>query len=236
MADRPSGVCIVAGVGPGTGLAISRRMASRGYRVAMLARTEDRLRGYEKEIDGARGYPVDVGDESAVDETLARIRAELGTAGVLIHNAPQGAFGEFMDIEPETLEAAFRTNTLSLLLLGQRVVPDMLAAGSGAIVVTGNTSSRRGKAHFAGFAPTKAAQRILAESMARSLGPKGIHVAYVVIDAVIDLPWTRQRMPDRPDDFFIRPDGIADMVDHLVHQERSAWSFEVDLRPFGEKW
>ena len=112
----------------------------------------------------------------------------------------------------------------------------MLERGGGAIVVTGNTSARRGMPAFAGFAPTKAAQRILAESMARSLGPRGIHVSYVVIDAVIDLPWTRRRMPDAPDDFFAQPAAIADTVWHLAHQEKSAWSFEVDLRPFGEKW
>jgi NAD(P)-dependent dehydrogenase (short-subunit alcohol dehydrogenase family) len=112
----------------------------------------------------------------------------------------------------------------------------MLERGGGAIVVTGNTAARRGMPAFAGFAPTKAAQRILAESMARSLGPRGIHVSYVVIDAVIDLPWTRKRMPNAPDDFFAKPDAIAETVWHLAHQEQSAWSFEVDLRPFGEKW
>jgi len=82
----------------------------------------------------------------------------------------------------------------------------------------------------------RAAQRILAESLARALGPKGVHVAYVVTDAVIDVPWTRKAFPDRPDDFFIQPSGIADAVHHVVHQERSAWTFELDLRPFGENW
>ena len=87
-----------------------------------------------------------------------------------------------------------------------------------------------------GFAPTKAAQRILAESMARSLGPRGVHVAYVVIDAVIDVPWTRERFAGKPDEFFAKPDDIAETIWHLAHQPRSAWSFEVDLRPFGENW
>ena len=97
----------------------------------------------------------------------------------------------------------------------------MIEAGEGAIIATGNTSALRGKANFAGFAPTKAAQRILAESIARDLGPKGVHVAYVVIDAVIDLEWTRKRFADAPDDFFIKPAAIADEVWHVVHQERS---------------
>jgi NADP-dependent 3-hydroxy acid dehydrogenase YdfG len=112
----------------------------------------------------------------------------------------------------------------------------MVAAGAGAIIATGNTSAQRGKASFAGFAPTKAAQRILAESMARELGPKGVHVAYVVIDAVIDLEWTRRRFANEADDFFIKPAAIAEEVWHIAHQDRSAWSFNVELRPFRETW
>ena len=162
--------------------------------------------------------------------------AELGAPSVLLHNAVAGGFGSFETVKPEELEQRFRVNVTSLLVLAQELAPAMIEAGRGAIVVTGNTSAWRGKASFAGFAPTKAAQRILAESLARSLGPKGVHVAYVVIDAVIDVPWTRSAFKDRPDDFFIQPAGIADAVHHLVQQQRSAWTFELDLRPFGENW
>ena len=102
--------------------------------------------------------------------------------------------------------------------------------------MTGNTSSIRGKANFAGFAPTKAAQRILAESIARELGPLGVHVAYVLIDAVIDLEWTRRLQSDKPDEYFCKPDDIAEEVWHVAHQDRSAWSFNVELRPFRETW
>lgn len=233
MADK---VCVVAGVGPGTGTALSRRFAAGGYRVAMLARDAERLAGLEREIAGSRGYGVDVTDAARVQEVVGRIRSELGPPSVLVHNAVSGHFGEFLDVTPDVLENTFRTNVLSLLLLGQAVVPHMLAGAGGAIVVTGNTAAWRGVANFAAFAPSKAAQRILAQSMARSLGPKGIHVAYVVIDAVIDVPWTRQAFASRPDEFFARPDAIAETVYHVAHQDRSAWTFEVDLRPFGEKW
>ena len=113
---------------------------------------------------------------------------------------------------------------------------DMIKAGNGAILVTGNTSAIRGKANFAGFAPTKAAQRILSESIARDLGPRGIHVAYVLIDAVIDVPRMRQRFREAPDEFFIKPSAIADELWHLYNQDRSAWSFLAELRPFAEKW
>jgi short-subunit dehydrogenase len=112
----------------------------------------------------------------------------------------------------------------------------MLAAGSGTILVTGNTSALRGRANFAGFAPTKAAQRILAEAMARELGPKGVHVAYLVIDAVIDVPWARERLSQKPDDFFVKPAAIAEELWHIAHQDRSAWSFNVEVRPYGETW
>jgi NAD(P)-dependent dehydrogenase (short-subunit alcohol dehydrogenase family) len=229
-------VCVVAGVGPGTGAALSRRFAAGGYRVAMLARDRERLAALEREIVGSRGYAVDVTDAAAVQDVVTRIGAELGPAAVLVHNAVSGHFGEFLDVAPAVLEQTFRTNVLSLLMLGQAIVPAMLAAGGGAIVVTGNTSAWRGAANFAGFAPSKAAQRILAQSMARSLGPRGIHVAYVVIDAVIDVPWTRQAFAAKPDEFFAQPSAIAETVYHVAHQDRSAWSFEVDLRPSGEKW
>ncbi len=232
----PDKVCIVAGVGPGTGAALSRRFAVGGYRVAMLARDAQRLATLEQEIPGSRAYPLDVTDATKVKETMERVCTDLGTPSVLVHNAVSGRFGEFLDARADELEDTFRTNVLSLLHLGQAVAPVMLAAGGGAIVVTGNTAAWRGSATFAAFAPSKAAQRILAQSMARSLGPRGIHVAYVVIDAVIDVPWTRLAFSSRPDEFFARPDAIADTVYHLAHQDRSAWTFEVDLRPFGEKW
>jgi NADP-dependent 3-hydroxy acid dehydrogenase YdfG len=235
MSDE-RGVCVVAGAGPGTGAALARRFAAEGYRVAMLARRAERLAELEREIPGTKGYPVDIGDAAAVSDVIDRVRSELGPVDVLLHNAAAGAFNTFMDAKPETLELTFRTNMMSLLLLGQAVVPHMLERGGGSIIVTGNTSAWRGKANFAVFAPTKAGQRIMAQSMARSLGPQGIHVAYVIIDAVIDLHWTRKMHPDRPDDFFIQPDDIADSVYNLTQQKRSAWTFELDLRPFGESW
>jgi NAD(P)-dependent dehydrogenase (short-subunit alcohol dehydrogenase family) len=228
--------CVVTGVGPGTGAALVRRFAADGYRVAMLARDADRIERLSREIPGAHAFPVDVADLDALRATLARVRAQLGVPRVLLHNAVAGGFGSYESVKPEDLEHRFRVNVTSLLVLAQELAPGMIEAGGGAIAVTGNTSAWRGKPAFAGFAPTKAAQRSLAESLARTLGPKGVHVAYLVIDAVIDVPWTRRAYPDRPDAFFIRPDGIADAVHHVVHQEPSAWTFELDLRPYGENW
>jgi NAD(P)-dependent dehydrogenase (short-subunit alcohol dehydrogenase family) len=123
------------------------------------------------------------------------------------------------------------------MVLTQAVAPAMIERGEGAIIVTGNTSAWRGKPRFSMFAPTKAAQRILAQAMARDLGPQGVHVAYVTVDAAIDTPWTRPRIhPDKPDDFFCKPTAIADEIFHVAHQDRSAWSFDVELRPDRETW
>jgi NAD(P)-dependent dehydrogenase (short-subunit alcohol dehydrogenase family) len=229
-------VAVVTGVGPGTGAAIARRFSGGGYAVAMLARNRERLSALETELSNARGYPCDVTDRAQLDATIDAICTDLGSPKVLVHNAVGGAFGNFMEIDPEVLNRNFQVNTMALLHLARRLAPTMITAGEGAIVTSGNTSALRGKANFAGFAPTKAAQRILAESIARELGPKGIHVAYVLIDAVIDLEWTRKRWPDAPDDFFIKPAAIADEIWHVVHQDRSAWSFNVEVRPFRETW
>jgi NAD(P)-dependent dehydrogenase (short-subunit alcohol dehydrogenase family) len=229
-------IAVVTGVGPGTGAALVRRFSRGGYRVAMLARNRDRLDKLEREVANAHAYACDVTDEAQLDSAIEEIRADLGIPKVLIHNAVGGAFGNFMEIDPAVLNRNFQVNTMALLHLARRLAPAMIEAGQGAIIASGNTSALRGKANFAGFAPTKAAQRILAESIARELGPKGIHVAYVLIDAVIDLEWTRKRFPEAPDEFFIKPAAIADEVWHVAHQDRSAWSFNVEVRPFRETW
>jgi len=231
----PDEVCLITGVGPGTGAALARRFA-QGYRVALLARGAERLEELAAELPGARSFPCDVSDEAALAATWDRVVSEMGAPRILIHNAVGGAFGDFLSIEPEVLEQNFQVNTMALLHLARRAAPSMIEAGQGVILCTGNTSTYRGKAGFAGFAPTKAAQRILAESMARSLGPQGVHVAYLVIDAVIDVPWTRRMYPDQPDEFFCQPRDIAEECWHLAHQARSAWSFDVQIRPDRESW
>ena len=225
-------LALVTGVGPGTDSAVARRFSQGGYRVAMLARDTDRLAALEREIPNSIAVPCDVTDANA----LARAVEQVGPPKVVVHNAVGGAFGTFQDIDPEVLQRNFEINTMALYNLARLTTPAMVAADEGALIVTGNTSAQRGKAAFAGFAPTKAAQRILAESLARDLGPKGVHVAYLVIDAVIDVPWARERLKDKPDDFFISPASIAAEVFHLAHQPKDAWSFLAEVRPFHEPW
>ena len=230
-------VCLITGVGAGTGAALARRFAQGGYRVAMLARNRERLDALEKEIADATGYVCELADLDALLATVEAVRTEMGAPSVLVHNAVSATFKTFLESDPEDLERNFRVNTTSLLYLARALAPAMVDAGHGSIMVTGNTAALRGVPAYAVFAPTKAAQRILAQSLARDLGPKGVHVAYITIDAAIDTPWTRIPFnPDKPDDFFSKPEAIAEEVFHVAHQDRSTWSFDVELRPFGEKW
>ncbi len=230
-------VCLITGVGDGTGAALARRFAKGGYRVAMLARNQERLEALEKEIPNAKAYVCDVRDLEALLASVDAVRAEMGAPSVLVHNAVSATFKTFLEADPEDLERNFRVNTTSLLYLARALAPAMIDAGHGAIMVTGNTAALRGIPAYAVFAPTKAAQRILAQSLARDLGPKGVHVAYITIDAAIDTPWTRIPFnSDKPDDFFSKPEAIAEEVFHVAHQDRSTWSFDVELRPFAEAW
>ncbi|MGD1933173.1 MAG: SDR family NAD(P)-dependent oxidoreductase [Candidatus Phaeomarinobacter sp.] len=229
-------VCLVTGVGPGTGAALVERFAAGGYVVAMLARSEERLRALEGRVPDTHAYKCDVSVDADLAHTIEAVRKDLGGPSVVVHNAVGGAFGTFLDIKPEVLERNFQVNVMALLHICQQTVPAMVEAGEGVVLATGNTSAYRGKANFAGFAPTKAAQRVLLESVARDAGPRGVHAAYVAIDAVIDVPWAREAMPDKPDDFFAKPADIADECFRIAHQAKSTWSSDVIIRPFGENW
>jgi NAD(P)-dependent dehydrogenase (short-subunit alcohol dehydrogenase family) len=229
-------VCAVVGVGPGNGAALARRFAREGYAVALLARRADLGGKLAAELPDARAYACDVTDAKSVANAFAAIAKDMGPVDVVAYNAGSGTWGTVEEITPENFEAAWRTNALGLLLVSQQVIPGMKAKGAGAIVITGATASRRAVPRTTAFAPAKTAQKSLAEAMAKHLGPMGIHVAIVILDGVVDLERTRKAMPDKDDDFFIRPDDVAETVWWLTRQPRSAWSFEVEARPFGEKW
>jgi NAD(P)-dependent dehydrogenase (short-subunit alcohol dehydrogenase family) len=234
MTHQP--ICVVVGVGPGNGAAFARRFAREGYRLALLARRRQLSDELASTLGDARAYSCDVSDPSSIDGAFAAIERDLGAPDVVVYNAGSGVWGRFDQVSPADFEMAWRVNALGLLLVARRVAPAMTSAGSGSIVVVGATASRRGVPSTAAFAPAKAAQRSLAESLARTLWPAGVHVSLIIVDGVVDLPATRARMADRPDDFFIRPDDVAGTALHLVRQPRSAWSFEVEARPFGETW
>jgi NAD(P)-dependent dehydrogenase (short-subunit alcohol dehydrogenase family) len=236
MSGGGTGVCAVIGAGPGNGASIARRFATAGQRVAVCARNLGALEELAADISGASAFAYDASDTAAADTVFPRIRDSLGPVSTLVWNAGSAVFGNFETIDPADFQQAWEVNTRGLLLAARQVVPDMRTAGGGNIVVIGATASVKAGAAFAAFASAKAAQRSLAQSLARQLGPERIHVSYVIVDGVIDIPRMRAMLTDRPDDFFLDPDGIADNVFMLTQQGPQAWTFELDLRPFGEKW
>ena len=229
-------VCVIVGVGPGNGAAFARRFDRDGYALALLSRSATVGRELAGSLTEARAFACDVADAASVEQAFAAIRSELGEPAVVIYNAGPGVFGSFDDVSAADLEASWRVNTLGAFHVAKQVAPGMKQARGGAFIIVGATASRRGSARAAAFAPAKAAQRSLAESLARHLWPSGIHVALIVIDGVVDLPRTRQMMPGKPDAFFVAPDDVAATAAFLVAQPRSAWTFELEARPFGETW
>lgn len=236
MQVEPKKVCAVIGVGPGNGAALARQFAQDGYAVALLARSAKTTSDLASELPVAKSFACDVSDAASVARAFADIRTELGEVDVVAYNAGAGVFGSLDDITAADFEAAWRVNALGLFLVAKEVVPAMTATKSGAIIVIGATASRRGTPRTTAFAPAKAAQRSLCEALARQLGPAGIHVALIIVDGVVDLPRTREMMKDKPDDFFVKPSGVAELAALLVKQDKTAWTFEAEARPFGEAW
>ena len=229
-------VCIVMGVGPGNGEAFVRRFSDEGYQVAMLARSKDYLLQLEQSISNTYAFACDLMEPEQIGSVLASIRDKLGPASVLLYNAGGGVFKSVEDASLEDFEANWRINVQGLVAATKAVLPQLREHDSASIVVTSASAATRGRANTAPFASAKAAQRSLAQSMARQLGPEKIHVASVVIDGVVDLPRTREALADKPDDFFVKPAAVADAVWNLCQQHPSAWTFELDIRPFGETW
>lgn len=232
MSERK--VCVVVGVGPGNGEAYARRFAEGGYRVALLARSEEPAKALAEEL-GGESYTCDVRDTDRVREVMCQIHGDLGPIEVLLYNAGSGVFGDIEAVDEDTLRAAWEVNVLGLFAAARAVTPTMKERG-GAIVVTGATASLRGGARFAAFASAKGAQRNLVQSMARQLQPEGVHVALVIIDGMVDLPRTREMAPAMKDEEFLQPAAIAESVWHVAHQPKSAWTHELDLRPHTESF
>lgn len=231
-----SKVCAVLGVGPGNGEAFVRRFSEEGFQVAMLARSESYLLDLEAAIPGASAFPCDLMQPEQITSVLAAIESKLGPVSVLLYNAGGGAFKTVEQASLEDFEANWRINVQGLVAATKAALPQLRQHKMASIVVTSASAATRGRANTAPFASAKAAQRSLAQSLARQLGPEKIHVANVVIDGVVDLPRTREMLPDKPDDFFVQPSAVAESVWSLCQQNPSAWTHELDIRPFGESW
>ena len=229
-------VCAVLGVGPGNGYSFARKFSKEGYAVALCSRNIQRLRKYSEKLGNTSVFEFDVTDVEAAERVFPEIRDKLGPVDVMIYNAGAGQFANIDDATPEGFQSAWEVNSRGLFLASREVIKHMRETGAGNIVIIGATASWKGGANLVPFASAKGAQRNLAQSLARYLGPDNIHVSYVIVDGVIDIPGTREMMPDKPDDFFMDPDEIAESVYFLTQQKKSAWTFELDLRPYKEKW
>jgi NAD(P)-dependent dehydrogenase (short-subunit alcohol dehydrogenase family) len=226
-------LCVVVGIGPKNGAAFARAFSQAGHQLALVSRRTELSAQLARELGDASAYACDVADPASVAQTFDTILAERGAPDVLIYNAGSGIWKSADELTPAEFELSFRVNALGLLTCAQRVLPGMRQRGRGQIVVVGATASLRGKPKTAAFAAAKAAQRSLAQSLARQLAPEGIHVSLLIIDGAIG---DASAPADAADAQRLRPEAIAAEALHLTQQDRSAWTFELDLRPLKETW
>jgi NAD(P)-dependent dehydrogenase (short-subunit alcohol dehydrogenase family) len=233
------GVAVVVGVGEGLGAALARRFAA-SYKVALIARGSAVIEKVASEIKAASSIaqPIqsDATDADQIASARHQIASHLGPIDVLIFNGGRRPIGRLMETTPKVFEETWRLHTCGAFLWSREVVPEMLSRGAGTILITGATAGIRPWPNSAAFAPAKFAVRGLAQVMARDLHPQGIHVAYVNVDGGIDMPLLRNFRPDAKDEDLLKPSAIADAFWYLAHQDRSAWSHELDLRPFKENF
>lgn len=235
-----SKIAVIAGVGPGLGAAIARKFADEGCNLALLSRSSAYSINLSKRLEdtgiSALPIPTDITDAGQVTDSFARIREELGVPDILVNHAGNAAWGNLSELTAEAFENSWRVCTLGAFLCVKQVVPGMIEKGEGTILFSGATSAVRGRSGAIAFSSAKFAMRGLASSLAREVGPQGIHVAHVIIDGIIDSPNLRERYKLSETEPLLKPDAIAETYWALVQQERSAWSFEVDVRPYNEEF
>lgn len=233
-------VAVVVGVGPGLGAAVSRRFAREGFAVGLVARTAATCEAVQREVEEAGGRalsaPADATDPTSLAAAFARVKGSLGPAEVLIYNAGAFRVAGALELTPQELEESWKINCLGGFLSAQAALPDMLDRGRGTLLFTGATASLRGSARFAALAVGKFGLRALAQSLARELGPRGIHVAHVIVDGLIDTPRVRAMAPGRDADTLISPEALAETYFQIHAQPPSAWTHEIDVRPSTEKF
>jgi len=235
---------LVVGAGDATGGAIARRFAREGFIACVTRRTEEKLAPLLERIraDGgeAHGFGSDARKEEDVIELVARIERDIAPIGVAVFNVGGNVRFGITETTAQVYRKVWEMGCFAGFLVGREVAKAMLPRKQGTILFTGATASLRGSAGFAAFAGAKHGLRSLAQSMARELGPQGIHVAHVVIDGAIDTPFIAERFPERyalkAQDGILSPDAIAENYWQLHRQHRSAWTHELDLRPWIEKW
>jgi NAD(P)-dependent dehydrogenase (short-subunit alcohol dehydrogenase family) len=229
---------IVFGVGPGLGWALVRRFVAEGMRVGAVARDLAKLNSMVESggRPGVHPYAADVSNDEDVRRVFESVDRDLGEPDVVVFNA--GAFQrkDVLDIDPADFERCWRVGCLGGLLVGQAAARRMVKRGHGTIIFTGATAAMRGSAGFANLAVPKFGLRALAQSMARELGPRGVHIGFVIIDGQIESERYGHLIDERGEDSLLAPDAIAELYLQLHRQPRSAWSLEVDVRPWSEKF
>src|ERR1700739_4439207 len=229
------GIAVVAGAGPGLGRALAQRFIQGGMRVALLARDPGRLQALTASLGHeAHAIGCDLADQNAVDAAFTRIDRELGAPQCVIFNAGTYRPGAVLEIAPQDFAECWKIGCYAGLLVGQQAARRMVERGGGTILFTGATASLRGAARFVNLASPKFALRALAQSMARELGPRGVHVAHVIIDGQISTPG-RARADGAPD-AQLAPADTRESYWQLHLQPRSAWTLELDLRPWVERF
>jgi NAD(P)-dependent dehydrogenase (short-subunit alcohol dehydrogenase family) len=229
---------VVFGVGPGLGWALAKRFLTDGLQVAAVARDAANLTALI-EAEGShaiRPYAADVSNSNDVQRTFEQIDRELGEPDIVVFNAGAYKKASVLDIDPADFERCWRIGCLGGLLVGQAAARRMVKRGHGTIIFTGATAALRGSAGFANLAVPKFGLRALAQSMARELGPQGVHVGFVVIDGQIESERYRHLVDERGEDSLLAPEAIAETYLQLHRQARSAWSHEIDVRPWSEKF
>ncbi len=229
------GVAVVVGAGPGLGSALCRRFAAEGLSVAAARRKGGEAEALAKEI-GGRAYSCDVAEAEDVAKLFAAVESDLGTPELVVFNAGAYKPSGVLDIDPADFEHCWRVGCLGGLHVGQAAARAMLARGQGTLIFTGATAALRGGKNFANLAVPKFGLRALAQSMARELGPQGLHVAHTIIDGQIqsETRGARYSESERGEDALLKPEAIADAYWTLHRQQRSAWTQEMDLRPWVE--
>ncbi len=235
-----SGTAVVVGAGSGLGAALARRFAGAGMKVALARRSADKLAPLVAELGAAaRAYACDATDEAQVQRLFAAVAADLGVPTLAVFNAGAFVRKSVLDTTREDFERCWRAGCLGGFLVGREAARAMLggeAAHKGTIIFTGATASLRGGAQFHNLAVGKFGLRALAQSMARELQPRGVHVAHVVIDGQIESERPGHSAAERGSDAVIDPAAIAEAYYQLHAQPRSAWTLEMDLRPYVEKF
>lgn len=237
-------VCCVIGAGDATGGAIARRFAREGYTVCVARRTEAALAPLVGSIRAAGGqahaFGLDARREEAVAGFVDAVEASIGPIEVMVFNVGGNVRFPILETTAQKYFKVWEMCALAGFLAGREAARVMRPRGRGSILFTGATASTRGAAGFAAFAGGKAALRALAQSMARELGPQGLHVAHVIVDGLIDTAFSRehfaQRVSEAGPDGILHPDHIAEAYWWLHRQPRDAWTFELDLRPSVERW